>query len=132
MLTYQHYETGQTGTVMSSISVWVTLAWGLFMTIVALSAIRQMFRPAYTLQMEKDSIALRKRELKAGKIKRIYVSEEEDPAIGIKPRGLWFVLNDCAFKFEGEAGSDSQLRELIRWAGEHQIPVIRKQAARWM
>ncbi|OWR27206.1 hypothetical protein CDO73_23455 [Saccharibacillus sp. O23] len=127
LLVYQHYQSwvqGWSGPGMYRLS----LAAVALMLIFALLSIRQIFRPAYTLELNEDSIKLRKRRLPAGQIKLIYVSEGEEPAISVKPRRWLFVPNDYSFKFsENPAYS---VRDIIRWAGANDVSIVKRRSSK--
>lgn len=129
-MAYQHYSSLASGSTESWFAYGSTLVIGLLLTAVVLVTVWQRRRPAYALMLNEDKIVLRKRELTGDRIKRIYVSGEKNPSIGIKPRGWWFVPNDYAFQFSGE--SDSKLQELIHWAKANKVQIVNRNGARWM
>lgn len=127
MLVYQHYQSwvqGWSGPAMYRLS----LAAVALMLIFALLSIRQIFRPAYTLELGEDSIKLRKRTLPAGQIKRIYVSQGEEPAISIKPRRRLFVPNDYSFQFSDNPAYS--VRDIIRWAGANNVSIVKRRSSK--
>ncbi|OWA33612.1 hypothetical protein B9G55_19855 [Saccharibacillus sp. O16] len=127
ILAYQHYQSWTKGW-SGPTSFGLALAAAVFMLIGTLVSIWQTSRPAYTLEMDEDSIQLRRRRLAADEIKRIYVSWGDDPTISVKPRRWLFVPNDYSFKFSENPAQS--MRELIHWAGENNVSIVKRRSSK--
>ncbi|NGZ75672.1 hypothetical protein [Saccharibacillus alkalitolerans] len=131
MLARQHYEQWSAGW-SDPFNFRFSLGIAIVMAGITLISVWQMFRPPYKIEWGEENLKLRRKKLPKERIKRIYVSWEEKPSIGIQPRGAWFVPNDYSFKFSDEDSGDRRVKELIAWADSRGIPVIRRKAARWL
>jgi len=107
-----------------------TLTFAILLAVVALVSLWQMRRPAYQLELDRDKIKLRRRELGSDRIKRIYVSKGELPLVGILPKRSGFVPNDYTFKFPEDP--EPKIQELLEWASANGVSVIHKERARWL
>jgi len=100
--------------------------------VVGALSVWQMLRPSYALRIDSDVLTLRKKQLKASRIKRIYVSKDDNPSIAFKPHGAWLVPNDYSIKFAEDREGERQRWELLLWAEEHDVPIVRGKAIRWL
>ncbi|CAM4269621.1 hypothetical protein [Saccharibacillus endophyticus] len=53
-------------------------------------------------------------------------------SIAVKPHGAWLVPNDYSIKFAEDREGERQRWELLLWAEEHDVPIVRGKAIRWL
>lgn len=127
---YRGWENAWNGVLENKIAYGFTVMIAILLAAAALASLWQMRRPAYRLELGADNIKLRRHELGSDRIKRIYVSEEDIPVIGVLPKKVGFVPNDYSFKFSKD--SEPKLQELLGWAQANNVQVVHKKAERWL
>ncbi|WP_208914407.1 hypothetical protein [Paenibacillus uliginis] len=82
------------------------------------------------MQISRESLKVKNRELKPSDIKEIRVHGYFRPLIGIIPVGKRITPMDFCFRFIEQ--EDAAIQELTEWASKHQVKLSHKQVKKWL
>ncbi|MNZ62761.1 hypothetical protein D3C78_808920 [compost metagenome] len=91
---------------------------------------RSVVKRPSELVIDAQSISLHNRIIEAGEIERVMIQGYFKQIIGIKPFGSKIVPVSLCFRILNN--EDMAIKELSRWAEQHQIPVVHKRFIRWL
>ncbi|MGM1048778.1 MAG: hypothetical protein ACQEXX_21900 [Bacillota bacterium] len=100
-----------------------------FFAILIFTIIRMFMNP-FTMQISRESLKVKNRELKPSDIKEIRVQGDIKSLIGITPIGK--IITPIHFCFRFIEQEDEAIRELTEWASKHKVRLLHKQVNKWL
>lgn len=88
------------------------------------------FRRVFSIEMKPAALRIKNAEIEAGNIKMIFIKGYFKPVIGVKPKDHLLVPYKYCFCFSDK--EDQGIKDIEKWAEQHQVEVLHKGFKRWL